>query len=155
MLPELYTLKGLATQTGWTERRIANLLAKVPPDGERSGRKAWLIRTLMKAASGQLGDGGETLNPAAERARLDKARADKTEAELAKLRAELVPASEVDGLWLRIIARFRTVVLTVPGSVASKLRPGMTPSEIEALIREAINSALAELSSTEVESEDE
>jgi hypothetical protein len=49
MLPQLFTLNGLATEMRLDRRMVGNILAHVPPDGELKGKPAWRLTTFLRA----------------------------------------------------------------------------------------------------------
>lgn len=112
-----------------------------------------------EVAAGRAPSGDSDLDLVAERARLAKEQADGQEIKNALARSEVVPAADVEKVWGQLIDRFRVRLLAVAPRVAPRVAPLIKPShtvaEIEALIADAINEALAELSRTEVDSEDE
>lgn len=108
-----------------------------------------------EVAAGRAPSGDSDLDLVAERARLAKEQADGQEIKNALARSEVVPAADVEKVWGQLIDRFRVRLLAVAPRVAPLIKPSHTVAEIEALIADAINEALAELSRTEVDSEDE
>jgi len=50
MLPQLYTINGIATETDRDRRAVAKMLADVPPDGQVGKSPAWRLRTFLSAA---------------------------------------------------------------------------------------------------------
>ena len=69
------------------------------------------------------GRGGEPAiaSATAERARLAKAQAELVETKAAKLRGELVPASEVEAEWSGVMRTVRAGMLAVPSRCAQRL----------------------------------
>lgn len=153
-MAKLYTLTGLEVELSVDKRKLARALKNFPPEGIVSKRDAWYVATAYKALVSSPDDsGGETLNPIAEKARLDKARADLAELDLAIKEGRLVPADLVEATLGRLRDEVRKALFAVPGKCAPRILPGMKPSEIEALIREYIDDALRALSSAEVKTE--
>lgn len=110
---------------------------------------------LREIAAGRGASGETDLDLVAERARLAKEQADGQEIKNALARSEVVPAADVENVWGQLIDRFRVRLLAVAPRVAPLIKPSHMVAEIEALIADAINEALAELSRTEVEGKDE
>lgn len=90
-------------------------------------------RTAVRAAPAEV---------AAEKARLMRAQADKAEAEVARLRAELVPTVEVERAWSGILRAFRSRVLAVPARLRQSL--ALDAATAEGIDRE-LRAALTEL----------
>jgi hypothetical protein len=87
MLPQIFTLNGLATETGFDRRRVGRLLASTTPDGELNGKPAWRLATFLRTHAAEENRGhGEPANEAAI-ARLEYA-ARQVDALLDELRAE-------------------------------------------------------------------
>ena len=155
LMAKLYTLTGLEVELGVDKRRIARALQNFPADGKVKTRDAWYIATAYKAlVAGPDDGGGETLNPIAEKARLDKARADLAELDLKHKEGRAVPSDLVEATLGRLRDEVRKAMFAVPGKCAPRILPGMKPSGIEALIREYIDDALRALSSAEVKTEE-
>jgi len=95
------------------------------------------------------------LDPLFEKARLDKARADKIELELKLKRGEVVERSEVDHEWGELIAALRAKILAVPRKVAPQVHASESVSECEKILKGAVREALLELSSIETLSDSE
>ena len=153
LMARLLSLSGLQAELGRDRRSLGKILQNIPPDGKTNGgRDAWFIKTVLDAVTRETS--GEQLNPAAEKARLDKARADLAELDLRHKEGRSVPADLVQATWGRIRDEIRKALFAVPGKCAPRILPGMKPSEIEALIREYIDDALRALSSAEVKTEE-
>lgn len=146
VMVRLYTISGLAQELGMDNRTLGKRMASVKPDGKQHGRDAWKLRTALDALNEQ----GETLNPAAEKARLDKARADLAELDLAERSGQLVDAAMIEATWGAAFTELRTRLLAIPSSTAPRVTPKMAAAEIEALIREQIDDALAAISGAKI-----
>lgn len=104
------------------------------------------IRYMRGIASGQVSS-SEDLDAAHERARKDKAQADKTELEVARLKRQMVIWAAVEKGWGGMLARLRSKLLTLP----SKIAPLVQASDgeyatITEITRKAVSDALRELS---------
>jgi phage terminase Nu1 subunit (DNA packaging protein) len=108
--------------------------------------------------------GGEVkLDLNAERARLAKEQADAQELKNRVSRGELLPASEVEGLWQSAAGRCRSILLGIPNSSAERIvliaRREETAEAAAKAVRELltrqIDGALAEMARLEVEDDDE
>lgn len=82
----------------------------------------------------------------AERTRLDRARADLAEHQLALKRAEFVRVEEVGERWVRLVTNVRNRILGVPSKLAPALARTATPAQAAAILEEEILAALDELS---------
>lgn len=49
MLPQLFSLNGLATETRLDRRMVGNILANVRSDGKLNGKPAWHLSTFLRA----------------------------------------------------------------------------------------------------------
>lgn len=146
MIAKPLTLSALAVELGKNIRTISRALKGVPPDGKSAGRDGWFTSTALKALGGEDGE----LNPAAERARLDKARADLAELDLAVKRGQLIPAELVAAAWGSAVTMMRTRLLSCPSSAAPRITGKMTTAEIELVIRHEIDEALEAIANAAV-----
>lgn len=143
MKATLYSINGLAAELKRDRRTIARALSDVSPDGKLNGRDAWYIVTAQNA----LDPDTEGLNPVREKARLDAAKADIAEIELATLRGDRIPADEVRELLDRVASVVRTNILAIPSKVAPLLHGKLTEAEREQLLSREIDEVLEALSS--------
>lgn len=81
----------------------------------------------------------------AERTRLTKAQADKTELEVAELAGELVRTEEVSTAWGEKIASARARLLPFPSKIAQRIAPPERIAEVQALAQDVVYEALNEL----------
>lgn len=100
------------------------------------------VRHLRAIAAGRGGE-EQSLTLTGERARLARAQAEAQEVKNAKLRGELVEASEVERAWSDILRQVRARVLAVPSRVRADL-PAIEAQTITAFDR-ALRDALTEL----------
>lgn len=98
----------------------------------------------------QAQDDLDGLNPAAEKARLDKERADEVAMKNDVTRGKLLRRAEVEAAWIAAMGNMRARLLAIPAKVAA-LVAGGTRAEASAVIQEAVHEALAELSSVKVQ----
>jgi len=115
------SLTGLATTPG--------------PRGTRLYDSAEALRLLFGAAG--------ALNPAQERARLDKARADMAELELQQRAGRLLDKSEVEAAWIAEGQQARQHFLSMPSRLAPKILALNSLRDVERAIRDAVLEALA------------
>lgn len=100
------------------------------------------VRHLRAVASGRGGE-EQSLTLTGERARLARAQADAQEVKNAKLRGELVEASEVLQGWADILRQVRARILAVPARIRAD-HPDIDGQTVTALDR-ALRDALTEL----------
>src|SRR5262245_56193877 len=80
-----------------------------------------------------------------ERSRLDAAKADLAELELAERRGELVPAVDQDAALIALATAVQARILAVPAKTATQLAADTTPDGCEAIQRRALYAALHDL----------
>jgi phage terminase Nu1 subunit (DNA packaging protein) len=144
MMARLLTLSGLEAEIGVDRRTLGKALSGVDPDGKSNGRNAWFVKTALSAVNRS--NGKEELDPAAEKARLDKARADLAELDLAKKRGEVVDVATVSATVSSEYATVRATLMAMPSKLASMIEPGMARPVIQDLVLKEITDALEALS---------
>lgn len=149
LIPELCSNGALARLVGLTERTIAGKKGDggLPVREGKIDLRA-LVELGMEAAAANRA--GEALDLSKERARLAKEQADRQEMLNAQARGELLARGDVDAAVGAAFARVRARMLTVPSKCAAEVVAVSSPTEAEALIREGVCDALAELSGTTV-----
>ena len=105
---------------------------------------------LRSVAGNRSGNVEADLDLTAERARKAKEEADSLEMRNAQMRGELLPRGDVDAAVGAAFARVRAKMLSVPGKTAAEVVAVESPTEAEALIRDAVVDVLEELSGTTV-----
>lgn len=100
------------------------------------------VQHLRGMAAGW-GTGDQAANLTSERARLAKEQADAQAIKNAKLRGELVEASEVERTWADALRQLRARVMAVPSRLRSEL-PDIDPQTIDAMDR-ALRATLTEV----------
>ena len=100
------------------------------------------VQHLRGMAAGW-GTGDQAANLTSERARLAKEQADAQAIKNAKLRGELVEASEVERTWADALRQLRARILAVPSRLRSEL-PEIDPQTIDAMDR-ALRATLTEV----------
>lgn len=83
---------------------------------------------------------------AEEKTRLTKFQADKAELEVQELEAELLPADKVQQTWIDYVANVRAKLLALPNRIAHQVIVCEKYADAEAIIKEQVYEALAELS---------
>jgi phage terminase Nu1 subunit (DNA packaging protein) len=139
MLPQLFSLNGLAVELNRSRRHVAKALREIPADGELAGKPAWFLSTALTALNGHP-DGAE--DSAAARARLAAEQADYWAMRNALQRGELLDAGEAERKWTDNLRQIRAVMLAVPGRVATRLSlSAQHIAAIDKIIREALEEA--------------
>lgn len=143
IMPSLYTLSGLEAETGITRRKLGQLLATTPPEGtSERDQPAWRIKTVLRLKELEEGQG---LNPIAEKARLDKARADIAEIELSKRRGETVALSSVASMWGDMLINLKTRLRSIPTKAAPLVAAEADADECKDILSKFVDEALTEL----------
>ncbi|WP_374029763.1 hypothetical protein [Bdellovibrio bacteriovorus] len=95
----------------------------------------------------------KVLDPFVQRARKDRAQADKAEFELDILRKKYLPAAEIKLVWSSIMTNFRVKVLTFAASEAPTLVGIKDPKEMRNKLEASCREFLEELSTYDPESD--
>ena len=146
-----------ATLAGLSLRHFQRLLAEpgAPPRLENAiGRQSGLpvesfAKWLRTRIAAELGT-EENLSPQAQRARLDRARAELAELELSRRRRELVPVEEVAQAWSEQVTIAKNRLLSLPSRVSSDVLRLKTQRAIENALKDAVIQILTELSNDPV-----
>ena len=132
-----------------TERRVQQLAKEgiVVRDGKGKYDLVGSVRGYVKYLQDRaLGKEIAPIDSHAEKARLLRAQADKTELEVKALQKTLVPVMQVETTWMMMLAAFRSHMLSLPAKTAHLLAPIDDNAEIERILREQIYEGLTELS---------
>lgn len=131
------SISALARMTKKDRRTVTRRLEDLPPDaaGEYACHEA--LARIYDA---------DALNPAMERAKLDRVRTEIAEIQKAERLRELIPADAVRASWERMTANARAKLLNLPGRLAVVAVGVATIQEAERAARELIHEALSELS---------
>ncbi|GGC90457.1 hypothetical protein [Chelatococcus reniformis] len=146
----------LAALFDCSERTIRDLaqrgvLAKVGRDRyDAPASVTAYIRHLREQPSAR-GSGSGDLNPEQERARKDRALADKTELQNAVTRGELVSAEDAEAAWVEMISIARSRLLAMPTKLGPALATMTTATEVQSAIEAEVTAALEDLAGTLVE----
>jgi phage terminase Nu1 subunit (DNA packaging protein) len=138
-----------------TPQRVAQLVNNgVIPRKER-GRyelvpvvRGYIHYLRERAIKGDAQAGGDDY--ATHRARLTKAKADMAEMEKDQMASVLIPASDVGDAWETMTGNMRARMLAIPSKAIATVFSAEDVNEAKKILQEAINEALAELSSIEV-----
>ncbi len=136
---------------GLTARRLRQLQDEGSGPAQTAGGQydpkevgRWYRQRLL-SEMGVAGD-GQAYDYEAERARLTKAQADKTELEAAELAGSLVRVDEVEAEWGRMLGSMRSRLLSLPSKAGPRVRVALNDEESAALIEAEVLEALQELS---------
>jgi hypothetical protein len=143
MLPRLWTINGLAVETGEDRRNVAKRLGGVPPDGKSGREDAWLLRTYLAALA-------DLSSYEAERTRYMKLRADALAREAAVRAGELVPIgplSEARGLQFKAVRDF---LLRLPAQLPPLL-VGQPVAKVQSILKDSIYEALESIANCEIQ----
>lgn len=103
----------------------------------------WAQRQALADIS--VGDDGQVYNYEAERARLTKAQADKTELEVSEKRGLVLNAESVRNTWSDLIASARAKLMALPTKVSAKAMSAKDYREAEDFVRAEIYAVLNDL----------
>lgn len=143
VVPSLYTISGLEAEIGVSRRKLGQVLASIPPDG-RADRDlpTWRIKTVLAALAAEEGKG---LNPAAEKARLDKTRADIAEIELDKRRGDVASLTVVAQVWGDFCNNIKNRLRSIPTKAAPLVAAETQAETCKDILNRLIDEALSEL----------
>lgn len=113
----------------------------------------WAQRQALADIS--VGDDGQVYNYEAERARLTKAQADKTELEVSEKRGLVLNAETVRNTWSDLIASARAKLMALPTKVAAKAMSAKDYREAEDYVRAEIFAVLNDLADDNFDSGDQ
>ena len=145
MQAELWTLSGLAVELSRDRRALAKSLEGLAPDEEGTDTAGRVTRKYrMARVFDHLMGGASELDMNAERARLAKAQADKTELENAVRSGLLLERGKVLQEVGAMLASFQSRVIAIPDAVGQLFEP-RTARTVVVEIRRKLYEALAEL----------
>lgn len=143
----LCSINGLAELTAIDRRTIAKRMAKTPPIIVEGVIKKWPSNVALRAIYQP--DIEDYLDPAQERAALDRERRKQLELVNAKAERRLLDAAIVAETWAAQVAIARGRLLSLPARIAPAVIGLGDLRGIELAIRDAIFEALLELSADE------
>jgi phage terminase Nu1 subunit (DNA packaging protein) len=119
--------------------------AKVEPqDGQYPSDRALAV---IYAGDYDTGD-GDVLQPQAEKARLDRLRANKVELELQIARGDVVMMSDVIESWAQVGTNIKNKLLSMPTKAAPLVLGCQSLPQVKEVLHELVREALDELSAT-------
>lgn len=142
------TQSELALILGLTTRQIRNLEAAGMPHRAEGNRKLYPLPDAVhwyrdRAVESALAEAQVTDYEEA-KAREMKARADRAELEVARMRGELIHVNDLEALFTAPLAQMRARLLALPGRIAGALP--MSPVEALEIIEPIVHEFMAELS---------
>jgi phage terminase Nu1 subunit (DNA packaging protein) len=147
---ESITQAQAAEIVGVTSRRLRQLESEdaAPPRGSDGTYPAtefgkWIRARLMSELG--VANDGKAYDYEAERARLTKAQADKTELEVAELRADLVRGAIVEQHWQAMVSAMRAKLVGLPSKIAPQVSGPDSLNRVQDLIQGVVFEALAEI----------
>ncbi len=143
MQAQLWTVSGLAVETGFTHRAIAKALTRCPVADKKRGANCYWMRDAMPLLYGNESRG---IDLGTQRARQHREMADKLEMENAVTRAELVKSSEVALLWETLTTEARQRLMMIPARVADQVARVNRKNDARKIIEQEIRDALVSLS---------
>lgn len=144
------TVSQMGEFCGLSDTTINRLLARgILPKGvdlKTAVQKIIAHYSLVAAGRASINEDGDGLDLTAERARLAKAQADKTELDCSRMRGELIDVGIAMDEWRQMIGASRAKIMSIP-SRASGLLAGVTDDAgIEKILDKLCRESLQELS---------
>lgn len=151
------SLNQLCELTGKTFRTVKKKLEEMEPS-EKDGRTLYYeskeaLRLIYWEPYSGIPKGGadgspedpNLLDPVYQRARKERAQANKIEIEVQVLRSELIPSEVVEQTWSAMVAAFRARVLAIPSRAAASVLTRRTPADARDFLKKMIDECLNEL----------
>lgn len=146
----LLTVNKIADLTGWDRRAVGRRLAALPPAEVRGRARLYelgaVLRFLARPAAGE--DGTPPLDPAQERAALDRARRELVELDAAQRRGELVTVDDFSAALVLVSTNARDRLLALPSRLASTCADLPSPelfTEAQRLVFECLDAIRADV----------
>ncbi len=143
MQAQLWTVSGLAVETGFTHRAIAKALTRCPVADKKRGANCYWMRDAMPLLYGNESRG---IDLGTQRARQHMEMADKLEMENAVTRGELVKSTEVATLWETLTTELRQRFMMIPARVGDQVARAKRKTDASKIIEKEIRAALEGLS---------
>lgn len=150
-----YPVSTIAKLFDLTERRVQQLAKEgvIPKAASGKYELAPCIKGYIKYLKEKaFGQDGTPNNITVERARLVKMQADNLEQEMKLRNKKLLDSDEVKKEWINMLSCCRSALLAIPNRLGYQVNSAPTPAESAALMKDAINEALDELSKDKIES---
>lgn len=150
MIAQEWSMSALSVELGLDRRTLGKILEGVEPCGGDGRGPKWRLRDVVAKMVGS----GE-LDATQERARKDKALADKTELQVAEMARRLLPADEVSQIWGDHITACRAKLMAMPSTLAPQVAIEDSVPKCRKLIDRNVREALAELQEMAGERDDD
>ncbi len=142
------SISELSKISGLDRRIVTAKLSGLPFERGLNNARLYSVPDALKAIFGA--SDGQRLDGQAEKARLDQARANLAEQELARRARDLIPVAEVAEAWATQVLIAKNRLLALPSRVASDVLRLKSQREIESVIKTAVLEILTELSADPV-----
>ena len=144
-----WTISAIAVELKIDKRIIAQIVDEheIKPSKVTGNKRKLNHYRMADVVTGMLS--GERLDLTQERAKLAKKQQEKTALQVEEMKGGLVPAEQVGGVWKNMVANCRAKLLSLPVKAASALIGIDSLPEIQKILKQYINEALAELAVTE------
>lgn len=139
----IVSINKLSELTGKSRNTIRKRLA--PMLSETDSQTVAHALDSTKALSLIYGEGAEGLDPAQERALLDRTRRELAELDLETRRGNLIPSETVTEKWTSIAGNIRAKLLNLPGRLTTTCYGTDTPEAHEQAAKRLIHEALIDL----------
>lgn len=151
MKPQLWSISGLSVELDIDRRALERKIKDLEPDkSEEKGGKIYTSYYMSRVHNHLMG--GNELDITAERARLAKEQADKTEMENKVRRGELIESSKVINDVGGLVHEVKTRLLALPSQLSAYLSH-QEPGSVESQLYDGIYEALSGLAgATEIAS---
>lgn len=144
MQAQLWTISGLAVETGFTRRAVAKALTGCKVADKKGIANCYWLRDAMPRLYGQESRG---IDLGEQKARQHRAMADKLEMSNAERRLELVDANAVAGVWQSLTTELRIRLLSIPARVGDQLTRA-SKRDAKKILEAEIRDTLAGLTDT-------
>ena len=142
MQAQLWTVSGLAVETGFTHRAIAKALTRCPVADKKRGANCYWMHDALPLLYGNESRG---IDLREQRARQHKEMADKLEMENAVRRGELVSGKEMAALWETLTTETRQRLMMIPARVGDLVARAKRKTDAKTIIEKEIRDALSGL----------
>jgi phage terminase Nu1 subunit (DNA packaging protein) len=145
LIPSEFTMSALSVELGIGQRTLARKIGALPPHRTDGRRRYWRLAAVLSHLEREGGAREGKLDPAQERARLDRARRQRAELDAAVRRGELVESASVAAAAFSLARGVRDAILSVPSRLASILAAESNAARVEARMTDELRAALAML----------
>jgi len=152
------TQREFASHVGVSQQAVSDLVARgILPKGASLDEWRLLccghLRDVAAGRKPESQDASDLL--LAEKTRLTKAQAEKTELEVGALKGQLIPVAVIEEEWGRLVSATRSHLLAVPSRATAEVAAASGQEQIHGILKKHIYRALEELVKAERRSEGE